>query len=111
MVEFAPLPRFDTGRALRFRNQAQFHPLKYLRALLIDFQERGGKAFADTAVSEIEEGDFIATNDPSIQGQHLNNVVVFTPVFIDGKIYSATGNGGSSGGGTSQLWAASVNNL
>ncbi|HEY4134525.1 MAG TPA: hydantoinase B/oxoprolinase family protein [Alphaproteobacteria bacterium] len=38
--------------------------------------------------SEIEEGDMIATNDPSIQGQHLNNVVVFTPVFIDGKIFA-----------------------
>jgi N-methylhydantoinase B len=35
---------------------------------------------------EIEEGDIIASNDPSIQGQHLNNVVVFAPVFHDGKI-------------------------
>lgn len=38
--------------------------------------------------SEIEEGDMIATNDPTIQGQHLNNVVVFTPVFVDGEIFA-----------------------
>ncbi|TIU60873.1 MAG: FAD-binding oxidoreductase, partial [Mesorhizobium sp.] len=41
---------------LRYPNQATFHPLKYLRALLADFQKRGGKAFTDSAVVEIEEG-------------------------------------------------------
>jgi N-methylhydantoinase B len=35
----------------------------------------------------IAEGDVIATNDPIIQGQHLNNVVVFTPVFWDGRLF------------------------
>jgi N-methylhydantoinase B len=38
--------------------------------------------------NEIEEGDIIATNDPTIQGQHLNNVVVFTPLFCDGEIFA-----------------------
>src|SRR5476651_1682618 len=33
IVARAPLVSFDTGRALRFRRQAQFHPLKYLAAL------------------------------------------------------------------------------
>jgi N-methylhydantoinase B len=37
--------------------------------------------------SEIEDGDIIATNDPDIQGQHLNNVVVFTPLFVKGEIF------------------------
>ena len=32
MVSTGPLP-FDTGPALKFPNQAEFHPLKYLRAL------------------------------------------------------------------------------
>src|SRR5688572_19619458 len=31
-VDRAPLP-YDTGRCLRFRNQAEFHPLKYLRGI------------------------------------------------------------------------------
>jgi N-methylhydantoinase B len=38
--------------------------------------------------SEIEPGDIMATNDPAIQGQHLNNVVVFTPLFVEGKIFA-----------------------
>lgn len=35
----------------------------------------------------IEDGDVIATNDPVLQGQHLNNVVVFTPIFWEGKLF------------------------
>jgi N-methylhydantoinase B len=33
----------------------------------------------------IEEGDVVVSNDPVSQGQHLNNVVVFTPYLIAGK--------------------------
>jgi Rieske Fe-S protein len=50
---------------LRYPDQATFHPLKYLRALLADFQKRGGKAFADTAVSEIEENDRVVLKTES----------------------------------------------
>jgi len=35
----------------------------------------------------IEEGDIILSNDPVSQGQHLNNVVVFTPLILDGEIF------------------------
>ena len=33
MVPRAPIPNFDTGPALRFPRQAQFHPMKYLKGL------------------------------------------------------------------------------
>mgnify|MGYP003577147192 CR=1 FL=1 len=33
IVSRAPLKDFDTGPALRFPHQAQFHPLKYLAAM------------------------------------------------------------------------------
>jgi len=33
----------------------------------------------------LEEGDVIVSNDPVSQGQHLNNVVVFTPYMLEGK--------------------------
>lgn len=33
LVQRAPLHSFDTGQCLRFPNQAQFHPLKYLKGL------------------------------------------------------------------------------
>ena len=31
-------------------------------------------------------GDVLVSNDPKRCGQHLNNVVVFTPIFHDGKL-------------------------
>ena len=31
---------------------------------------------------EIHEGDVLLSNDPESQGQHLNNVVVFTPIYF-----------------------------
>jgi glycine/D-amino acid oxidase-like deaminating enzyme/nitrite reductase/ring-hydroxylating ferredoxin subunit len=51
-----PLKGHDSAPVLRYPNQATFHPLKYLRTLLADFEKRGGKIFADSAVTEIEEG-------------------------------------------------------
>src|SRR5205085_12447470 len=55
LVDEAPLP-FDTGPALRFARQAEFHPLKYLRALAEAVVEMGGKIHTDVHVLDIEEG-------------------------------------------------------
>ncbi|MGA2395752.1 MAG: hydantoinase B/oxoprolinase family protein [Candidatus Lustribacter sp.] len=44
------------------------------------------KAAIDTIGDEgILAGDIVATNDPDSQGQHLNNVTVFSPLVIDGE--------------------------
>jgi len=40
---------------LRFRNQASFHPARYLRAIAEQFAARGGKLFAHTIITTIEE--------------------------------------------------------
>ena len=42
-------------------------------------------ALEELAEEGVEEGDVILSNDPVAQGQHLNNVVVFTPYMLDGK--------------------------
>ena len=55
-VERAPLPAFDTGRALRFTRQAQFHPLKYLAALAECIARRGGRIFTGTHATTIDGG-------------------------------------------------------
>ena len=34
-------------------------------------------------VCELEEGDFYITNDPYHGGQHLPDIFVFTPIFVD----------------------------
>src|SRR5688572_24101393 len=55
LVERAPAP-FDTGRALKFPRQAQFHPLKYLRALAVAIQKQGGQIFTGTFAEEMQGG-------------------------------------------------------
>ena len=45
--------------ALSMKNQAQFHPLKYFKQLVLDFVEAGGAVYEATTASDIEEdGDY-----------------------------------------------------
>lgn len=53
----APLVSFDTGPALRFPRQAQFHPLKYLAALAQAIVRDGGRIYTQTHASKIEGGE------------------------------------------------------
>lgn len=58
MVERAPIKDFDTGAALRFMNQAQFDPLRYLNGLARAITRDGGQIFTNTLVKTVEsEGD------------------------------------------------------
>jgi glycine/D-amino acid oxidase-like deaminating enzyme/nitrite reductase/ring-hydroxylating ferredoxin subunit len=56
-VERAPVESFDTGPALRFPRQAQFHILKYLRGLAEAVTRGGGEIYTGTHASKIEGGD------------------------------------------------------
>jgi glycine/D-amino acid oxidase-like deaminating enzyme/nitrite reductase/ring-hydroxylating ferredoxin subunit len=69
MLPRAPIEKFDTGRALRFGNQAQFHPLKYLTALAKAIVRHGGKIFTHTQVIKVEE-------DPSPRVHTAEGLVV-----------------------------------
>lgn len=55
LVDRAPLP-FNTGRALRFPRQAQFHPLKYLAGVAKASVEKDGAIYNGTHVSRIDGG-------------------------------------------------------
>lgn len=48
---------FPIKGALVMKDQAQFHPLKYLKKLAEDFAAAGGLIFENTTASDIEEGD------------------------------------------------------
>jgi glycine/D-amino acid oxidase-like deaminating enzyme/nitrite reductase/ring-hydroxylating ferredoxin subunit len=52
-----PFRGHETTRCLRYPNVAAFHPAKYLRGLARCITARGGKLFADTAATEVEEKD------------------------------------------------------
>jgi glycine/D-amino acid oxidase-like deaminating enzyme/nitrite reductase/ring-hydroxylating ferredoxin subunit len=55
---FTSIP-FDipVKNALMMKGQAQFHPLKYLKQLVLDFMEADGMIFEQTTATDIEEGD------------------------------------------------------
>jgi glycine/D-amino acid oxidase-like deaminating enzyme/nitrite reductase/ring-hydroxylating ferredoxin subunit len=53
----APVPGCETGMALRFPNQARFHPLKYLSGLVRAIEARGGRLYGDTAYVSEDEDD------------------------------------------------------
>lgn len=55
-VEDVPLP-FPTRGAVRFENQAQFHPRQYLFALAAQIPGDGSFIFDETHVSDITEGE------------------------------------------------------
>lgn len=78
MVPRAPLPHFDTGPCLRFPQQGQFHPLKYLQGLTRLIRERGGAIYTGTYASEIEGGPTARVTTRDGQVVHCNAVVVAT---------------------------------
>ncbi len=57
MVERAPITTFDTGKCVRFPDQAQFHATKYLAGLAEAVIKRGGQIFGSCHVEDIKGGD------------------------------------------------------
>jgi glycine/D-amino acid oxidase-like deaminating enzyme/nitrite reductase/ring-hydroxylating ferredoxin subunit len=55
-VDRAALREFDTGPALRFPRQGQFHILKYLAGLARAVEKHGGRIFTGTHVRDIDGG-------------------------------------------------------
>ena len=51
-----PDARFAFGPCLRFPNQAQFHPLKYLAGLAAAIVRAGGRIYCDTHVASVDGG-------------------------------------------------------
>ncbi|MDZ8189123.1 MAG: FAD-dependent oxidoreductase [Nostoc sp. ChiSLP02] len=56
IVKKAPFTGFDTGVCLRFPQQGQFDPLKYLAGLAQAIQNRGGEIYTRTHVEKIKGG-------------------------------------------------------
>ncbi|WP_338760554.1 FAD-dependent oxidoreductase [Massilia sp. METH4] len=50
---------WDTGPALCFHNQAQFHPVKYLAGLVRAIGRLGGRIYGDTRARDVEGADVI----------------------------------------------------
>jgi len=54
-IKGVPLKGFEASPVLRYPRQGTFHPLKYLAGLVEAVRAAGGKIFADSAVTAIDE--------------------------------------------------------
>ena len=54
LIDCVPLDSFETGPALRFPRQGQFHILKYVKGLARAIERDGGRIYGETHADEIE---------------------------------------------------------
>ncbi len=82
IVERAPIDFWNTGPALRFPRQAQFHPLKYLGGVTRAFLRDGGQIFTTTHAEKIEDGEpcRVTTSDGFVISADHVVVATNTPV-------------------------------
>ncbi len=75
-VERAPIDAFDTGSAIRFLNQAQLHPLHYLRGLAGAIERDGGRIYTGTRVVDVQGGENAHVTTQDGRTVHAAAVVV-----------------------------------
>jgi len=81
-LDLVPNMMNENGRCLRFNNQAQFHPMKYLQGLCRAFVKAGGKIFTETHAREITSEGVVTDEGCTIRAQH---VVVATNTPVNNK--------------------------
>jgi glycine/D-amino acid oxidase-like deaminating enzyme/nitrite reductase/ring-hydroxylating ferredoxin subunit len=87
IVERAPLNSFDTGPCIRFPNQAQFQPLKYLRGLCQAILRYGGQIFTQTHAQNINSDGVKTSNGYIVEARNI--VIATNAPIVDktSKIY------------------------
>ena len=75
IVEKVPLQSFNTGPSIRFPNQAQFQPLKYLRGLSQAIIKNHGQIFTETHAQEIKSDGIKTVDGYTLKAK---NIVVAT---------------------------------
>jgi glycine/D-amino acid oxidase-like deaminating enzyme/nitrite reductase/ring-hydroxylating ferredoxin subunit len=75
IIDKVPLDSFNPGPCLRFPNQAQFHPLKYLKGLCQSIIKKEGQIFTETHVQEINSDGIITTDGFTLKA---TNIVIAT---------------------------------
>lgn len=90
LTDEVPLP-FAVKRALRFDNQAQFHPRAYLLALAATIPGDGSEIFEDSHVLDVSEEDrcHVVTADGVVNADYVivaAHVPVFNKVLLHTKL-------------------------
>lgn len=82
IVSRVPLDSFDSGPALRFPRQAQFHPLKFIAGLATAITRDGGRIYCGTHASSVVDGApvRVRTGDGHVISADAVVVATNTPV-------------------------------
>lgn len=87
-TESSPLP-FDIAGAVKYENQAEFHPRKYLLNLMDAIPGDGSYVFEETMALDVKEGGMneVVTNKGSIKAE---NVIISTnvPFYDPGRLFA-----------------------
>jgi glycine/D-amino acid oxidase-like deaminating enzyme/nitrite reductase/ring-hydroxylating ferredoxin subunit len=83
LVDRIPIDSFDSGPALHYPNQAQFHPMKYLNALAEKIIELGGEIFTSTHVDAIDKDGITTSSGFRVSADHI---VVTTNTPINNRV-------------------------
>jgi glycine/D-amino acid oxidase-like deaminating enzyme/nitrite reductase/ring-hydroxylating ferredoxin subunit len=67
LMSRAPLDGYETGPALCFPHQGQFHPVRYLRGLARAFVRLGGRIFERTHVMDVDGGRVKTSQGASVR--------------------------------------------
>ncbi len=89
-LEDIPLP-IDVKAAMRFDDQAQFHPLKYLKVLAQQLSDKGGQIFEQTEAVDIDQSPapVVETrNGPKVKAAKVI-IASHYPFFDGGSLYFA----------------------
>lgn len=79
VVPKAPTP-LPTAKVVEFEHQAQFHPLKYLSALYLEFIKLGGVVLEHTLIQEIRSEEHLHLAIAPDARIHAKNVVYATHI-------------------------------
>jgi glycine/D-amino acid oxidase-like deaminating enzyme/nitrite reductase/ring-hydroxylating ferredoxin subunit len=82
----APISSFETGPCLRFPDQAQFHPLRYLDGLAAAALRAGARLYSGTHVSEIDESMPAVVRTGRGATVIADNVIVATNVPVNTRL-------------------------
>lgn len=85
---------FDTGPCLQYKNQAQFHPLKYLGGLAQALVRKGGRIHGQTralGIDHDDEGQVVRTSGGNIRAK---SVVVATHTPFNDRVVMHTKQAG-----------------
>ena len=87
IIERVPLQSFDTGPCIRFPNQAQFQPLKYLRGLSQAIIKNGGQIYTETHAQEVGSDGIKTVNNYLVKAKNI--VIATNAPIVDktSKIY------------------------